>query len=202
MESVAVRPSGLEVDFSWAPNVLIPALTLAALIFAILLYSEKLKRRARARHIMAIKHSLQLVRQHCTETLALREILGDDVDRTFARDMGWSLLNIENHVSALLDDQEFADASAAMKRWLARDMPVQKQYVPNPEMEDPFEPPDLDRLCKQPGRCQDRADVYWWEKAGEGRTLMHKRRKGGLPSLPCSGKFSREEEDPDNQEKG
>lgn len=59
---------------------------------------------AHRQHLRAVKAQLQIQRSRCSEAIELGETVKTDASRDFVRQIGYSLLSIEQHIDAIIGD--------------------------------------------------------------------------------------------------
>jgi hypothetical protein len=64
---------------------------------------DRKARDAHKTHILAMKRSLQALRQMCSEAIDIGETIKTDAARQWVRQVAWTLVGIEGHVDALLE---------------------------------------------------------------------------------------------------
>src|SRR5262245_21451453 len=64
---------------------------------------DRAARDANKKHLLAMKHSLQSLRQMCSEAIQVEEVIKTDPVRQWVRQVAWTLLGIEGHIDKLLE---------------------------------------------------------------------------------------------------
>src|SRR5689334_9681223 len=62
-------------------------------------------RDANKKHILAMKHSLQSLRDMCAEAIDKQEVIKSEATRQWARQVSWGLHMIQHHIDAVLETQ-------------------------------------------------------------------------------------------------
>src|SRR5438105_12055644 len=63
-------------------------------------------RDANKKHILAMKNSLQAVRQMCAEAIETQEVIKTEAVRQWVRQVAWTLVGVEHHIDAMLEIEQ------------------------------------------------------------------------------------------------